>query len=87
MSKTLLHRLFENAMLTDGVSTEQARLMYAGVRIGGGSAWDAADATRVPKAAPEVDWSDFEAWFESEGAELTKEALNDAIEKRFGPNL
>ena len=79
--------MFENAMLTDGVSTEQARLMYAGVRIGGGSAWDAADATRVPKAAPEVDWSDFEAWFESEGAELTKEALNDAIEKRFGPNL
>ena len=79
--------MFENAMLTDGVSTEKARLMYAGVRIGGGSAWDEADATKMTKAAPEVDWSEFETWFESEGAGLNKESLDDAIEKRFGPNL
>ena len=79
--------MFENAMLADGVSAEKARLMYAGVRAGGGSAWDEADATRMTKAAPDIDWSAFETWFESEGVRLNKKSLDAAIEKRFGPNL
>lgn len=78
--------MFYNAMLTDGVSNDKARLMYSGVRVGGGSAWDEADALRT-KAATQIDWSEFEAWFESEGAGLDKEALDDAIDKRFGPGL
>lgn len=77
--------MFRSAMLTDGVPDKKAQLMYAGVRVGGGSAWDAADAATRATAASGVDWSEFEAWFESEAAGLTEEALDDAIETRFGP--
>ena len=35
----------------------------------------------------DVYYRNHQAWFESEGAGLNKESLDDAIEKRFGPNL
>jgi len=79
--------MFFNAMLTDGVSTEKARLMYAGVRVGGGAAWAEGDSVKRVEAGQEVDWIAFEAWFQSHGAGLDKDALDVAIEKRFGSRL
>ncbi len=77
--------MFRLAMLSDGVSGKKTQLIYAGVRVGGGAAWDAADLATRATVEPVVDWSEFEAWFESEAAALSKEDLDDAIEARFGP--
>lgn len=76
--------MFRSAMLTDGVSAEKAQLMYAGVRVGGGSAWDAGDAATRATAGREVDWSEFQAWFEAEGKYLGDDDLETALDRKFG---
>jgi hypothetical protein len=77
--------MFRSAMLTDGVSDDKAQLMYAGVRVGGAAAWDAPDPLRPKKSGAQIDWTEFEVWFETEAVGLSDEALDDAIERRYGP--
>lgn len=68
------------------MSTEKARLLYAGVHVGGGYAWGEPEiAPKSTKTATPVDWSEFETWFESEGKKPAKEELDAALEKKFGP--